>query len=647
MKRFTQHLRILPLILLSGGVFAFPLPAQAQFSLFSIGGVSSFVVGFVTYVLNYIIGFIGGAFLTFVAWLADLALTLNQQVLDPQASIVQVGWGITRDIANLGFVLIIIIIAFGVMFRFETYGSRKLLTRLIAAAILVNFSLAIMGPFLQFADTLTDFFMSRTLTSGDRGVLVEQNTPLGTGTRAEGFGTMLAGAFGSQRFLLNPNNFSSEADAFSSFGPSMLTNIASLIFTTAFTVIAIIVVATFALMLLVRYLYLVFLGILAPLVWLFWVVPNLSGLFSTWWNTFLKWTFFAPAASFFIYLSFRAIQQLGTQEIFRVGADNFFESGLLTVASQGAQMVVVAGLLIGGLIVAQKMGIQAANVGMNLANKAKAGTLAWAGRQAKRGGQAITDRIRTAGKEYDPAKKETTTRLQRWGSKLQGIPGFTGIGTYIAKQGATVPKIRPDEIDKYRKENLEALNGEGIIARATSATAFIDPSVAAAIGQELAKRDLTADPRVAGLMPRFISIADRMGNAQAIYNNRPDLAPPQRIEDPAHPGTYRDETPEEAIARVIGKIKTADITQVNHKQLGTFNNPATPPSSTQLNAALTLSNPQLGAISRTDDPRQIEAVRNTLTWAQTNRAGLSPEQQQKLDRARDYINRSPHWQSIP
>ncbi|MDP3974952.1 MAG: hypothetical protein Q8P88_01535 [Candidatus Jorgensenbacteria bacterium] len=431
-------------------LLALPLPAHAQLglnlmgsigSLFSLGDISAKVVGFIIYILNYIIGFIGGLILTLAAWLVDLALTLNAQVLDPQASVVQVGWQITRDFANLGFVLVIIVIAVSIILRFERYGSQKLLTRLIAAAILVNFSLAIMGVFLQFAGLLTNFFMSRILTPG--GNILE---------KANGLGSALASAFSTQRFLLNPENFSSTADALSTFGAAMLTNIASLFFTTAFTVIAIIVIGTFAIMLLVRYLYLIFLGVTAPLVWLFWVIPDLAGYFTDWWKAFIRWTFFAPAASFFIYLAFRAVEKLGTTEIFTAGADNFFEGTMLTVASQGAQMIVIAGIMIGGLMVANNMGIKSAEIGLNLANKLKGGAQAWAGRKTLQAGSALLRR-----KGTEPDAKSGAERIQGWAERQKFAPARYLAG-WVARGAATLSTAGGEDQVKYHESQVKGMS---------------------------------------------------------------------------------------------------------------------------------------------------------------------------------------------
>lgn len=435
MKRIVQHLRILPLILLGGGVFAFPLPAQA-FSLFSIEGIAASVVGTLVNLFAYIVGFVGGLVLALFGWLVNIMMAMNIQVFDAQNTLVHVGWNIMRDLANLGFVLIIIIIALGVMFRIEKYGSQKLLVRLIAAAILVNFSLAIAGVFIQFSNVLTTFFLNRIPSPA-------------------GLGSALMGAFNPQRFS-DPQNFSTTAEALSTFGAELFALIAQTVFPVIFVFISIIVVATFAIMLFVRYLHLTFLGVVAPIVWLFWVIPGLGDYFNKWWNDFIKWTFFAPAATFFIYLAFAALDAMGKEPAFIVGGSNFFSAGLATIMSQGIQAFVICGLMLGGLIVAQKFGVESANIGMSLANKAKAGTLAWAGRGVKRGGaRALESKLGTG-----VAKT------------LQRIPGLKRVGMALGGQADILRRGLVEDADKRIKkysdkhlaENLDTLSPQEYVA---------------------------------------------------------------------------------------------------------------------------------------------------------------------------------------
>ncbi|MBI4034246.1 MAG: hypothetical protein HY378_01720 [Candidatus Brennerbacteria bacterium] len=317
--------------------------------------------------IAFFFNFIGGVLFALAGMLVNLMLSLNLTVLDDSNTLVHVGWRLVRDIANLGFVLVIIVIAFATILRFEQYGVTKLLPKLIAAAIIVNFSFAIAAAFINFTNVLTNFFASRALSSEISGPW--------------DLSSALANAFGPQRFSL--------AGAEGDIGEFLenaftgaLTSIVDLAFTVIFTFIAAFVLLAFAFMLLLRYLYITFLVILAPLVWLFWVVPALAGQFNKWWNKFFQWIFFAPASMFFVYLALISVKGLGDIEVQLKdtggGLGGFFTGVLQNTMIQGAQMVVLSGILIGGLIIAQKMSILGAGAAVGGAKGMAAGAGKWA-----------------------------------------------------------------------------------------------------------------------------------------------------------------------------------------------------------------------------------------------------------------------------
>ena len=161
-----------------------PQPAHAIIGVMSATDIVIIVFRTVTYFFN----FLGGILFTLAGMLVNLMLDLNLSVLEDSNTLVHVGWQLVRDIANLGFVLVIIIIAFATILRFEQYGVTKLLPKLIAAAIIVNFSFAIAAVFINFTHVLTNFFAERALSSSTLGPL--------------DLSTSLSNAFGPQRFLI-------------------------------------------------------------------------------------------------------------------------------------------------------------------------------------------------------------------------------------------------------------------------------------------------------------------------------------------------------------------------------------------------------------------------------------------------------------
>jgi hypothetical protein len=146
-------------------------------------------------------------------------------------------------------------------------------------------------------------------------------------------------------------------------------------------------------------------------------------------------------------------------------------------------------------------------------------------------------------------------------------------------------------------------------------------------------------------MGRFVEVAERMGNAEAIYRNRPDLVQPREIID-STTGARRPETPEEAIIRAVRGIKAGEAIELDHRTLGDHANRLAVPTTEQINVTLNLSNPQLGKIGAEGSAQQIEAMRNTMKHLLTPGTVLSPGQFEQLARIEEYLDQSPNWQKI-
>jgi len=292
--------------------------------------------------------------------LTNVVFNLNIHILESSGnfSIINAGWTITRDIANLGFVLLVIIMALATVVRYEEYGVRKLLPKLIAMAIIVNFSLAGAGLLVQFSNTITSFFLDKAATG-------------------QNLSTAVAGVLKPQQFILGesdplPPDPADQGGALSSLGTAFLTSMSKLIFGIAFTLVATIIMLMLAFMFFLRYLALIFLFILVPIVCLFYVFPGLKKYWDMWWDSFNKWVFFAPAVSFFIYLSLAAAKELSSQKIDLNGS---FSLG--KILQDGINLVVIGGLLLGSIIAAQKLGIAGSGAALGAVKGLGNGAKGW------------------------------------------------------------------------------------------------------------------------------------------------------------------------------------------------------------------------------------------------------------------------------
>ena len=428
MKRFTPVKKLL-FFLSFLGVFSISNSAHAAGGFLSLDNIGASVVGWIFYQISYLAGLVTGVLVALGTALAGYFLDLNQTIL--QDRFVQVGWTTLRDLANLGFVFVIIVIALATIVRYKEYGVQKLLPRLIAAAILINFSLSIAGVVIDFSNTATRFFLSR----------------VGNGNPHE-FASSIAGTLNPQAFLAAQEEPTLPTDQ-PGILETMLSGILDLVFTIIFSLVIALAMFAFAFMFLARYLILAFLLVVLPIVILFSVIPFLKGMWSKWVDHFIRWVFFAPAAAFFMYLA------ILTSTAYRNGVEGAgltsianMSSSLQNIIRNGMTGVILVGLIIGGLIVAQKMGIAGAKGAIDIAQGARKKTATW----AKRTGTRWTKQGATRALRGERGRV-VTAGLQRFG---QGRNAFVrtlarpvrSLGTALTGARISAEKLVADEAKK-------------------------------------------------------------------------------------------------------------------------------------------------------------------------------------------------------
>lgn len=110
---------------------------------------TAILVGFVAQTM----GIVMSLFIFLAAAMASYDVTINT----PE---VIIAWKVLRDVTNLFFVIILLIIAIGTTLRREQYMWNKNLPRFIIAAIFVNFSRTIVAFATDFADVLQQTFVA-------------------------------------------------------------------------------------------------------------------------------------------------------------------------------------------------------------------------------------------------------------------------------------------------------------------------------------------------------------------------------------------------------------------------------------------------------------------------------------------------------
>ena len=356
---------------------------------------------------------IGSLFLTifnligkFIALLANLAQGILDYSKLQNAPIVERGWNITRDLVNMFFVLVLLVIALATILRIETYGMKQILWKLIVAALLINFSLVFCGVIIDFAGVLTDFFIDDSKTFFEDIAKNMQLLEIQKTSAEESWqrctnqdSTNCAGSFTTQqackdsikKLWIQDHTCSKieGVDWANMKGDRFWEVIGSLILSILFAIVAVFVFGALAFLLLIRVLAIWFLLILAPIAWFFWILPATKEHFTKWWSAFIKWVFFAPAAIFFIWLSVEC-WKTGLSPSGEIASTMVKSSDVLTPQvmqpSILVQFLLACGMLIGSLIVAQKMGIAGAEGTIKLGKGISKGIGRWSGRLGMRAG---------------------------------------------------------------------------------------------------------------------------------------------------------------------------------------------------------------------------------------------------------------------
>ncbi len=439
------------------------------------------------YAGTWFVATVMGLFISLGGVFINLGLAFNQNVYN--SPFIQTGFGIVLSLANLGFVLALIVIAIATILRRDTYGAKATLWRLVVMAILVNFGLVITAPIVNLANNMTTYFT--TAVSGSAGIenftshMAEAfkpqtltqapavfsvcNSTLNDASHGPGIGAFLIpqSAITAVCNKITSDNKQSPADSFT-------LALMSLVFQFIFSFLIALAMLCIGVLLLVRYAYLGILLVLLPLAWLMFVFPKFSHEFGKWWSYFIKWTFFPPAAMFFIYLAVL----LGTQTPAQAGGSTYLAAVGQSVGGQsgnipeGAIMqqtglqyankdgspgpiaaaetdIIIIGLMYGGLIAASSMTGKAGAFVVEQAKGVSGAVQGYAAKQSKKAGRAT---FRALGGEYAVRQMRTG----QFGARLKSIPplhwAVTRAGSNLGQ--AMAPHLDNRALVEEEKKNL-------------------------------------------------------------------------------------------------------------------------------------------------------------------------------------------------
>jgi hypothetical protein len=269
-------------------------------------------------------------------------------------------WTMIRDLFNILFIFSLVYIGLRTILYSDDSGTKKMLGMLIAAALLINFSLYIAKVVVDVSN-FTAIQVYETATKGITTEAEEEGYSIGR-TFITG-DSSIAGAYME---VLNISSWFDDQDDVS----TGLNTIAYSVFMMLFLGFLGFVFAYGAIMLVWRFLAIIFYLMFSPLMFLGWVLPQFQSISTKWWKGFIAWSFYAPVYIFMLYVGLYALEQMKSTFTGSF-SDSFQEGAGFSVSTIQVFLfyMIGVGFLIGAMRVADAMSQGGAAVGMGAADK--------------------------------------------------------------------------------------------------------------------------------------------------------------------------------------------------------------------------------------------------------------------------------------
>ncbi|MFA5854656.1 MAG: hypothetical protein WC866_06315 [Patescibacteria group bacterium] len=198
--------------------------------------------------------------------------------VSPGPTAVRIGWVVTRDLANMFFIVFLMIIAFSTVIGYSKYHYEQTLKKLLIMAVIINFSKTIVGLMIDISQVVMLSFVN-------------------------GFRAAAAGNF-MNAFQINKLLALGDGPAEYNFGLVLAMMLAFIL-----AAIAACVVLVMLVMLVFRVIMLWVLIILSPIAFLTAAFPLSGGYYAQWWGELKKYLIGGPVVAFFLWLALATAQQ--------------------------------------------------------------------------------------------------------------------------------------------------------------------------------------------------------------------------------------------------------------------------------------------------------------------------------------------------
>ena len=391
------------------------VPRQKYFVIgtFVIIGFSVFICGRVAYGgwlgpswedIMHLLNSVLFMFASMLGWVAMKIFALVIMVCQYNTFVTSLAvvkaWVLIRDVCNMGFVVILLIIAFAQILNVQKYSIKTLLPKVLITAVLINFSKLLCGLMIDVSQVVMMTFVN--------------------GFQATAGANLVNGLGLAKLMKLSAEN--SENGAAKGSGPTGAQIFLALCLGILILIAMICVMFFIALILVMRIVTLWLLVILAPAAWAFSMFPGMGeGKYNDWWKNFGSTVAVGPFMAFFLWISLLVMsnpdQMIANMNEMNAGIEAKSGDkpavGALDNLAQAAMGLV---LLMASLIAAQEGG---GAIG-KLAAKGQSVATAAVQKTAMKfsGAQAVADRGKAAYAGYKEQKDaKQAAKLAPWKEK--------------------------------------------------------------------------------------------------------------------------------------------------------------------------------------------------------------------------------------
>ncbi|MEK7552422.1 MAG: hypothetical protein AAB534_03340 [Patescibacteria group bacterium] len=317
--------------------------------------ILSYLGGLAMGLFGIVLG-ISGILLNGVMSYTIVDMSMNLRSLLQEGGGIYQAWTTLRDLANILFIFIILYIAIGTILRLDSINTKKLLVHVVIIALLLNFSLFFTKVIIDASNIVaTSFHNAIVISGGGTGISDAFVKPMNM--------TSFYNADGASAFLLKAKD---------SLAMVFLAGFASILFLiTAFVFFA------SSIMLISRYVILIFLMILSPLAFIAMALPK-DEYSKKWWNALIDQALFAPVFLALLWialmLSRSALTTISSEQNFAGMIAEVFTGNVPTgLMKLLINFLIVIGSILFALIAAKQIGGAGASGIMKWGKKA-AGT---------------------------------------------------------------------------------------------------------------------------------------------------------------------------------------------------------------------------------------------------------------------------------